>query len=56
MGGPDIQLAGICFSADDWGALDEDTRSALLACGDDGGDEWDEAPTLIRPSAAAPYA
>jgi hypothetical protein len=49
----EIQLAGICFSPDDWSAFDEETRRDLIAVAarDDG--DFDDEPTLIRAPARA---
>ena len=51
--GLEMQLAGICFSADDWSAFDEETRRDLIAVAarDDG--DFDDEPTLIRVPARA---
>ena len=44
----EIQLAGICFDADDWRDYDDETRSVLLDAVKPEAEFDDEEPTLIR--------
>ena len=43
----ELQVAGICFDAEDWRDYDDETRAALLDVAADS-DFGDDEPTLIR--------
>jgi hypothetical protein len=52
--GPEIQLAGFFFSAEDWMEYDEDTRGLLLAAAADGGEDlFEDQPTRVVTRARA---
>ncbi len=44
----ELQVAGICFDAEDWRDYDDETRAALLAAAADNDEFGDDEPTLIR--------